>query len=103
MKKTEFEEFEEFEEDENIFQIFEDIQRQKAAKNKIIYGIIGIITSLFLGWGFYMIPNSKLEKHKINIKIFLFSIPSLIFVGSASLLTLGILNQNNENFGRNNK
>lgn len=97
MKKTEFEE------DENIFQIFEDIQIQKVAKKKIIYGIIGIIISLFLGWGFYMIPNSKFEKHQINIKIFLFSIPLLTFVGSTSLLTLGIVNQNNENFGRNKK
>ena len=59
------------EEDEHIFQIFEDIQKQKAATNKIIYGIIGIVISLFLGWTFYMIPDSKLEKQKINIKIFL--------------------------------
>ena len=84
------------EEDEHIFQVFEDIQKQKAATNKIIYGIIGIIISLFLGWAFYMIPDSKLEKQKINIKIFLFSIPSLVFVGSASLITLGIVNKNNE-------
>ncbi len=97
MKKTEFEE------DENIFQIFEDIQRQKIAKKKIIYGVIGIIISLFLGWTFYRIPNSKFEKHKINMKIFLLSIPSLIFVGSASLLSLVIVNQNNENFGKNKK